>query len=158
MYRVLQKVSFYFQLFTLVALLLVSCQSENAFSNTEIEEDSECLVEVDGEFELLSLDVYPEFLDGGQNGFYRGLYMGLKYPVEARENGIEGMCVLKYEISKTGKVENIVIETEPGGGTGKASVNALESFTNGISFSPGILNGNSVRVKKGLNIRFKLEG
>ena len=79
------------------------------------------------------------------------------YPAEARENGIEGICVVNYEITEEGTVENIEAIQDPGGRIGESATETIGLITEGVSFSPGILNNNPVRVKKELEIRYKLE-
>ncbi|MDA9773836.1 energy transducer TonB [Saprospiraceae bacterium] len=133
-------------------LLLISCQKdpENLESETNL-----CLVEVNGAFEDIELDQKPMFL-AGEDEFGKSIAENLNYPAEARENGIQGTAVLHYEITKVGTVENIIAIEDPGGGIGDASVGAIEVGTEGVSFSPGILDGNPVRVKKEIKLEFSL--
>jgi len=41
----------------------------------------------------MTLDVFPEYLDGASQGFLRNIYLNLNYLSEPRENGIEEMCI-----------------------------------------------------------------
>jgi len=138
----------------IITIGIIGCSDDDRIFN----EDGLCLVEIDGIFQDVELDEYPEYLNEGNEGFTSGLYLELKYPAEARANGIEGTCLLNYEITEEGRVENIVVIQDPGAGIGNASVQSLFSTTEGISFKAGILNNRSVRVKKDLNIIFRLEG
>lgn len=133
----------------------VGCEKDNGESI--IDETAICLVEIDGEFIEIELDVEPEYLNGGTEGFAKAISENLRYPGEARENGIEGKCIIHYEITEEGTVENVQAIQDPGGGIGDASIGVLEMVTEGISFSPGILNGNPVKVRKGLSLKFKIE-
>jgi TonB family protein len=136
-------------------LIVISCNKGDEL----LWEDGPCFVEVDGEFQDIEPDQMPEYFNGGNEGFYRDLLKALQYPAEARENGIEGKCILNYEISTTGEVENIAIISDPGGGIGAATRKALETITEeGPSFSPAIYEGLPVRVRKELIVNFKLEG
>ena len=123
------KLKISFLVYVILALIGISCQKES--ENLSVIDEQECLVEIDGEFILVELDELPEYKFGGEDGFYAGIFEILKYPFEARENGIEGLCTLKYEISKSGEIENIIIDSDPGAGIGEVSVEALESIANG---------------------------
>ncbi len=120
-------------------------------------ETGSCLVEINGDFVEQALDILPEYLEGGMGGFHSALLKVLKYPSYARENNIQGQVILHYEISKIGKVENIVIIEEPGGGIGDAAVSALTAVTSGVCYSPAILNGEAVRVRKSLPLIFVIQ-
>jgi len=153
-YSMFKKLQLLFIVF-LASVLILGCQKEEA--EPQIEDVEGCLVEINGAFILMDLDVYPEYLDGGSKGFVRNLSREVRYPAEAREKGIEGRCELNYEITTEGRVEAITLISDPGGGIGAASSEALMLVTEGITYSPAQLNGNPVRVRKGLVIKFKLE-
>ncbi|HFA51240.1 MAG TPA: energy transducer TonB [Bacteroidetes bacterium] len=141
-----------------LVFLAFGCKKDSDGMEEEITiESGLCWVEVDGVFESLEVDKVPEFINGGVNGFVSAIFQYIKYPAEARENGIEGMVRLEYEITVDGEVENIVIAVDAGGGCGEASKSALEAATPGVSFFPAELNGEKVRTKKELPISFKLE-
>ncbi len=136
------------------AMLQTACNKDDdhLFRNTDL-----CLVEINGTFQEMELDTVPEYLDGGEEGFYQAIGENISYPPEARANSIEGLCVVTYEITQVGKVENIQAVQDPGGGIGESAIETLSIVTAGTSFSPGILNGNPIRVKKGLELKYKLE-
>lgn len=136
-------------------LLMVSCKKDGG--EFLIKETDLCLVEIEGNFEEIELEENPEYLNGGDEAFRKAIGENSRYPPEARENDIEGICVINYEITKEGTVENIEALQDPGGGIGGAAVKTVELVTEGISFSPGILNGVPVRVKKELEVKFELE-
>jgi len=140
----------------LFSLLIISSGCEKD-EEPLIEDSGVCLVLMNGEFVETELDEMPSYLEGGKDGFYMALFSVIKYPAEAREAGIQGLCRVQYEITETGEAENIQTIEDPGGGIGAATVQALMSATPGISFSPGILNQVAVRVRKELRVRFKLQ-
>ena len=137
--------------------VFLSCAEDDPTFDTSIADADFCLVEIDGEFQDISLDLRPEFLDDGSEGFAIASYGVIKYPSMARENGTQGTCLLNYEITESGTVENIVIVQDPGDGIGEESKRTLSVITEGVSFSPGILNGNAIRVKKRISVKFKLQ-
>jgi len=114
-------------------------------------------VEIDGIFIDIELDVAPVYLDGGNDGFALNFLSALRYPPQARELGIEGVCVLQFVINKEGEVEAYEIIQNPGGEIGETAVESLKEVTMGISFSPGLLNNNPVKVKKQTKIKYRLE-
>ncbi|MFK8006010.1 MAG: energy transducer TonB [Saprospiraceae bacterium] len=142
-------------------LFIFSCKKESEkieIKEPEIEELTTCLAEIDGTFQEVILDENPEYLDGGFNGLIFNLISTIVYPAEARENGIEGFSSANFDITEEGKVENVEIIENPGGGIGEELKTTIEEITSGISFSPGILNGNPIKVQKTLVATFKLQG
>ncbi len=123
----------------------------------EVSETSLCLVEIDGKFEQRFLDQMPIFINGGDQGFLNELSKNISYPHEARENGKSGKVTVQYDIEKEGSVNNIRIILDPGYGMGEASKNVLESIMIGIPFTPAILDGVPVKVRKEIQIIFRLE-
>lgn len=117
-----------------------------------------CLVEVDGQYIEVELDEEPEYLDGGNDGFSSALGMAIKYPAAARENSVEGTAVVSFVITTAGVVDAIVIDEDPGEGIGNAVVEAILMVTEGVSFNPGVYEGQPVNVKKQISVVFRLEG
>jgi protein TonB len=117
-----------------------------------------CLVLIDGEFRDVELDKEPEFLDNGQQGFLETFYGIIKYPAIARENGTQGTVVLEFEISELGTVNNVRILQDIGDGAGEEAKRSFELATEGVTYSPGVLNNIDRRVKKRIPIKFILPG
>lgn len=138
-----------------IMLAILGCNKDD--DDQLIEDTGLCLVEVNGVFEEIELDEMPVYSRGSQKDFYENIIKEINYPVEARENDIEGVCIINYEISSQGAVENIEAVQDPGGGIGTEAIEGVEQVTVGTSFSPGILNGMPVRVKKEIRITFRLE-
>ena len=143
----------------IIALLLIftniSCDKDkehNLVNETEL-----CLALIEGVFTEVELDEVPVYINGGHTGFVKAILEAITYPAEARENDIQGICIVNYEITEQGTVENIVAIQDPGGGIGQSAVNTIESVTTGASFIPGILNGIAVRVRKELELKFVLQ-
>jgi hypothetical protein len=139
----------------LVMLAFLGCNKDD--NDQLIEDTGLCLVEVNGVFEEIELDEMPVYSRGSQKDFYEDIIKEIYYPVEARDNDIQGVCIINYEVTQQGTVENIEAVQDPGGGIGNSAEEAVEEVTVGTSFSPGILNGVPVRVKKEIRIRYKLE-
>lgn len=85
------------------------------------------------------------------------LYKNMKYPEEARNNGLEGMNVIQFVIEKNGKVSESKIVRDIGGGTGQAALEVVNSMNSmPQSWTPGKKKGEAVRVLYTLPVRFKL--
>ena len=113
-------------------------------------------VAVNDQFEYLDIDEAPAYKAGGEEGFNLALTDALVYPSEARDNGVEGCVELEYEISESGRVENITVLNDPGSGLGAAARAALEAITEGQPFEPAMLLGKPVRVLVERDICFSL--
>lgn len=135
------------------SVFLAACEKDEA---PLIEDPGLCWVLVNGDFVQIPLDAMPVYLDGGEDGFFMAILDTVRYPSYARENMIQGLCRVHYEISEAGEVENIVAVEDPGGGIGDATIAALTAATQGVAFSPGVLDQMAVRVRKELRVRFRL--
>lgn len=155
----MKKTNFTHLQFGLVICLLsgffiIGCSSHDDNNNFSFES---CFVEIDGSFQEAELDKSPEYIEGGNEGFVRAFYENNSYPAEARENGIEGLCIIQFDVDTDGSVTNIVVTQDPGGTIGSTAMKTIETITNDESFTPGILNGETVIVRKTLEIRYRLE-
>ena len=141
-------------LIIILTLLFLGCQKEE---ENILFEENECLVQIGEEWELVILDQIPEYIDGGKDGFTHNSLEEIKYPPEARENGIEGNALVQYEITIEGMVENIIIIQNPGAGIGEEVKRVIELITDGVSFTPAQLDTNLVRVRKEFKAKFSLK-
>ena len=145
-----------------IVLLFACILASTSFISCDRDDDDDILketylVEIDGQFQESPLDEVPVFIDGGEDGLYSTTIQLVVYPAEAREQGIEGTVCLTYEITEQGTVENIEIVEDVDGGIGESAKTALEEATQGVVFTPGILNGLPVRVKMDIKITYRLE-
>ena len=81
----------------------------------------------------------------------------LKYPSEARKNGVEGKVVVQFIVDKDGSIDDISLLRDIGSGCGEEAVRVVENM-NKLSkrWAPGKQKGNNVRVKFTLPFSFKL--
>ena len=86
------------------------------------------------------------------------IYNNLIYPIQAKEENIEGMAVVQFIIWKDGSIRGIKIVRNPGGGTGEEAARIVESMkTMNDKWRPGHQRGRAVCVQYTLPIKFKLE-
>lgn len=141
--------------FTLLMSIVFGCTADDD-SNISVDATG-CLVLINGEFINTPVTKRPVYLDGGDDGFLRTIYKNLKYPAIARENGIQGQVKIEYEITEMGRVENIIIIKDVGGGLAQEAARAIETSTLGVSYSPAEIDNVKYRVKKVLPVKFRLE-
>ena len=86
------------------------------------------------------------------------IYNNIRYPKEARENGVEGMAVVSFVVEKDGRVSQVKIVRDPGAGTGRAAAKVVKMMElDEIYWVPGRQKGKPVRVQFNLPVKFKLE-
>lgn len=104
-------------------------------------------------YEMFDIQKPPSF-PGGEGELLKYLAENIKYPPLARENNIQGVVALTFVVGKDGKVREVKIVKDIGGGCGKEAVRVVESMPKWI---PGEANGNPVKVRFTLPVRFRLE-
>lgn len=85
---------------------------------------------------------------GGQ----RALYLNLRYPEEARREGIEGRVIVEFVVDGEGRVHRAEVIKSVHPALDSAAVEAVRRTT----FSPGTHQGEEVSVRMHLPIRFEL--
>ncbi|RME09788.1 MAG: energy transducer TonB [Bacteroidetes bacterium] len=82
------------------------------------------------------------------------IYSNIKYPAIARENGVEGMVVVKFVVEKDGSITAPEVVRDIGAGCGEEALRIVKMMP---KWEPGRQRGRPVRVQFNLPIRFKLE-
>jgi len=96
------------------------------------------------------LRVYP----GGEGELLAYIAKTIKYPVIAQENGIEGKVIIRFVVSKTGKISNVEVLRSLDGACDREAVRVVKTLKDWI---PGKQNGVNVPVYYTLPITFKLQ-
>jgi TonB family protein len=91
---------------------------------------------------------------GGNNKMWNDIGRNIKYPVIAQENKIQGKVVLRFIVSKTGKVSNIQVLRSLYPACDNEAVRVVQMLDDWI---PGEQNGVKVPVYYTLPISFKLQ-
>ncbi len=87
------------------------------------------------------------------------VYQKLIYPTIAREKGIEGLVVVGFVVNKEGRIENVSIKKDIGGGCGEEVARVINSLNDSDTpWTPGKLDGKAVKVLYYFPVRFRLEG
>lgn len=95
---------------------------------------------------------FPRF-PGGDDELQRFIAENIVYPVLALETGIEGVVVVQFVVDTKGKIKDIVVVRDIGGGCGQAAIDVVNLMP---SWEPGEQNGRPVTVRYTLPVRFKL--
>ncbi len=82
------------------------------------------------------------------------IYKHLKYPVIARENGIQGDVIIQFVVNEDGSISELNIARDIGAGCGAQAMNTVKNMPIWI---PGMQQGRKVRVRYTLPIRFRLK-
>jgi protein TonB len=122
------------------------------------EHPSELIVEAPKEapektYEMFDIQKPPSF-PGGEAELLRFLSKNIEYPALAKENNIQGVVALTFVVGRDGSVNDVQIVKDIGGGCGKEAVRVVKSMP---KWSPGEANGNPVKVRFTLPVRFRLD-
>jgi len=126
-------------------------------SNTSPEEpiseaSSYQIIEVSDEvFDVVEQQPNPE---GGMVGWNTYLARNIKYPLEARQQGVEGTVIVVFEIHTDGTIHNVEILRGIGGGADEEAIRVVQ---NAPKWEPGRQQGRAVKTRMRLPIRFKME-
>ena len=139
------------KLFTLSALcvLLVvvfACSEEkndnNALSGSQTQEEIFTIVEKQPEFE------------GGLDAFHKYIMNEIKYPLQARQAGVEGRVDVQFVVEKDGSLSEVEVVKGIGPECDNEAVRVVRSIP---PFEPATQNGKPVRVRMVVPIVFKLD-
>ncbi len=100
-----------------------------------------------------SVDEMPEFYRGGINGLVQYLSENIKYPIIAREKGIQGRVIVQFVVNKDGSIEDAKIVRSVDPNLDKEALRVVMSMP---KWKPGKKDGKAVRVKYVLPVNFKL--
>ena len=81
------------------------------------------------------------------------VYGNIRYPAEARREGIEGMVVIKFFVEEDGSIWDAEILRDIGGGCGKEALRVIESMPD---WNPGTIDGNPIGVSYNMPVKFWL--
>ncbi|UXX77683.1 M56 family metallopeptidase [Reichenbachiella carrageenanivorans] len=90
---------------------------------------------------------------GGMPSFYEWVGQNMKYPVQAKEAGVEGRVFVQFVVDESGKLTDPTVLKGIGAGCDEEVIRIIKEATN---WAPGKIEGNSVKVKMILPITFKL--
>lgn len=80
----------------------------------------------------------------------------LKYPEEAKKNGVEGTALIKFVIESDGTITGVDLVQDPGDGCGKEALRVIQEMADQVKWIPGKHEGETVAVQFTLPIQFKM--
>lgn len=98
------------------------------------------------------VEAQPEF-EGGIDAFHRYIMNEIKYPLQARQAGVEGRVDVQFVVEKDGSLQEVTAINGIGSGCDEEAVRVLQSMPR---FKPATQNGKPVRVRMVVPITFAL--
>lgn len=99
-----------------------------------------------------AVEELPEF-EGGMDAFYKYIGKEIRYPLKARQTGVEGQVDVQFVVEKDGSLSNVKAIKGIGADCDDEAVRVIQNVG---SFKPGTQRGKQVRVRMILSINFKL--
>jgi TonB family protein len=85
------------------------------------------------------------------------VYNQVNYPEEAVAQGVYGMSVVKFVVEKDGTMSDLTLARDPGAGTGDEALRVVKTIVdNNLLWTPGEIEGEPVRTRFALPIKFSL--
>ncbi len=115
---------------------------ENLSESQELDKDEKIYIHV---------EQMPEF-PGGVVELRRHIAYNVKYPLDAKERGIQGTVYLRFEVKKNGEIGEVEIQKGVHKLLDNASIKVIRKLP---QFKPGVNNGKPVSVWFSIPITFK---
>ena len=139
--------------------ILITFTATNANAQTKQKnapkiKDKASLIKADNKvYNVTEVEQKPNFI-GGDAALFKYLGENIKYPAMARENGIEGTVYVEFIIAKDGSITEANVKRGIGGGCNEEALRVVNSMP---KWKPGKQQGNPVKVKYTLPVKFKLQ-
>ena len=112
--------------------------------------------EIEEEAPFLTAEKYPSFQGGDINKFRNWVNARLRYPEQARENGIQGRVTVEFVVEKNGRITNIKALQSPDQLLSDEVIRIISSAPQS-DWKPAEQRGQAVRFKYILPIEFKIQ-
>ena len=99
------------------------------------------------------VEVMPSF-PGGQAALLQYLNSHVKYPVVAKENGIQGRVTISFVVERDGSITDVKVARSVDPSLDKEAARVVSSMPR---WTPGKQNGSAVRVKFNVPVVFRLQ-
>lgn len=99
------------------------------------------------------LDEAPEF-PGGSEGLKAYLIENLRYPEQAKKDGVEGRVVVLFTVAEDGSIHNVEVSQGIGGGCDEEAIRVVKAMP---KWKPAIKDGKPAAGQYALPISFKLK-
>lgn len=130
------------------------CIAFSAFAQKD--STSKTVVHVDSiakeKFIFSAIETQPEY-PGGLKNFYQYISKNVRYPKQAKKDGVSGNVVLSFVVEKDGQLKDVKVINSV---REDIDAEAIRVVSNSIKWNPGIQNGKPVRVMYRFNVNFAL--
>lgn len=133
-----------------VGIINAEAKADEALEFTRVEVKEE--VEEAEEEVFLVVEEDPEF-PGGLDALSKFIADNIKYPQLAKENNITGKVFVSFVVEKDGRVGQVKILRDIGGGCGNEAVRVVKMMP---KWKPGKQRGKAVRTQYNLPVNFDL--
>ncbi|MEE4259504.1 MAG: M56 family metallopeptidase [Bacteroidales bacterium] len=133
---------------TTMVVIFFACSSPD---KKQVDPTGEVSKDTEATFEVV--EVMPEY-PGGMGALIDYLGSNIKYPEQAKKDGIEGKVFVNFVIEKDGSVGETKVLRGIGGGCDEEAMRVVSEMP---YWSPGMQRGQAVRVSYNLPISFKLD-
>lgn len=99
------------------------------------------------------LGTYEEFRNCAETKMYTYIFNNIKYPVEARRKGIQGIVIVQFTVTREGKLEDPLIRRGLGGGCDEEVLGVVKGMPDWI---PAVKDGKNVASRFTLPVKFVL--
>lgn len=127
----------------------VSAQDKQAKAQAKESQEAQ----TDEEPIFMVVEEMPTF-QGGHEALSQYLSTHIKYPEEARANGVEGKCLVTFIIEKDGSISNVKLLRGFDDACDNEALRVVKSMP---AWNPGKQRGKDVRVQFNMPIQFKLD-
>ncbi|MBQ5975325.1 MAG: energy transducer TonB [Bacteroidales bacterium] len=134
-----------------VGIINAEAKADEALEFTRVEVKEE--VEEAEEEVFLVVEEDPEF-PGGLDALSKFIADNIKYPQLAKENNITGKVFVSFVVEKDGRVGQVKILRDIGGGCGNEAVRVVKMMP---KWKPGKQRGKAVRTQFNLPVNFDLQ-
>jgi TonB family protein len=117
------------------------------YKNIKGQEDNES-------YEKYNFEAIKPSYKGGDSALFQYLSENIIYPINCKNNGVEGKVIVKFVVSKDGSVQNVQVLR---GLCDEIRDSVYKLVSNMPAWSPGMNNRKPVNVSYTLPINFKLE-
>ena len=119
----------------------------------EVVAEAPAPVEEEKVYTMAMVEQKPQF-PGGEAAMYKWLGDNISYPAQASEEGVDGRVIVQFDVSKTGKIENVRIVRGRHPALDREATRLVKSMPD---WQPGRNNGQPVKVTYTLPVTFKLQ-
>lgn len=131
--------------------IALACSEENRVTQEIVSQSNDAETKT-GNRELLAMEDWAQY-PGGLEALYKYVMTEVRYPKEARTNGVEGRIFVQFVVEKDGSLSDVQTVKGIGGGCDEEGERVLK---NAPSFRPASQRGRPVKVRMVMPITFKV--